>query len=65
MMTTYSVNIQPDRTTVSDEAIAKYLNDHPGADVEDALDHIFQLGVDSLLSKFKPENQTAPCEVCL
>lgn len=65
MMTTYSVNIQPERTTVSDEAIAKYLNDHPGADVEDALDKIFQLGVDCMLSQCKPENSTAPNEVCL
>lgn len=65
MMTTYSVNIQPDRTAASDDAIAKYLNDHPGADVEDALDRIFQLGVDCMLSKCMPENQTAPGEVCL
>ena len=65
MITTYSVNITPDRMLISDQAIALYLNNQPGADVEDALDKIFQLGVDCMLSQCKPENSTAPNEVCL
>lgn len=65
MITTYTVNITPDRMLISDQAIASYLNNQPGADVEDALDKIFQLGVDCMLSQCKPENSTAPNEVCL
>ena len=65
MITTYTVNITPDRMLISDQAIDLYLNSQPGADVEDALDKIFQLGVDCMLSQCKPENSTAPNEVCL
>lgn len=65
MITTYTVNITPDRMLISDQAIDLYLNNQPGADVEDALDKIFQLGVDCMLSQCKPENSTAPNEVCL
>ena len=50
MITTYSINIHPGRIFKTDEAIGRFLAVHDTADVEDALDAIFQRGVDAMLS---------------
>jgi hypothetical protein len=65
MKTTYSVNIMPDRMVITDKAIGMFLNASPAADVEDALDEIFKLGVDAMISRANPQESTAPNEVCL
>ena len=65
MQTTYSVNIQPNRMVITDKAIGMFLNASPAADVEDALDEIFNLGVDAMIARTNPEESTAPNEVCL
>ena len=51
MLTTYSINIQPDRAQITDDAIRLYLEKFCTADVEDALDEIFQMGVDAMLRR--------------
>ncbi|MDO9052916.1 MAG: hypothetical protein Q7U37_03155 [Gallionella sp.] len=65
MITTYTVNIPPNRMQITDKAISLFLWNNPMADVEDALDEIFQMGVDVMIARCEPENSTAPNEVCL
>lgn len=44
-MTTYSINIAPERRVTTDMAIALHLRAHPNDSVDDALDTLFQTGV--------------------
>ncbi len=65
MITTYSVSIQHSRIVLTDKAISLFLWNNPIADVEDALEEIFQLGVDAMIARCKPENSIAPNKACL
>lgn len=46
---TYTVNIPAERAVATDTAIGIFLMLHPDASVDDALDAIFRLGVQSVL----------------
>ena len=50
MITTYTVNIAPDRMIDTDSAIGSYIRQHPDRSVEDALDYLFWLGVQVALA---------------
>lgn len=65
MITTYTVNIPPARMAATDEAISRFIEMNCLADVDDALDEIFELGVDAMIARFAPENSIVPNEVCL
>jgi len=65
MITTYTVAIQPNRIVVTDKAISLFLLNNPVADVDDALEEIFQMGVNAMNARCEPEVLTVPNEVCL
>ena len=42
---TYTVRIPPEREAETDQAIQKHLKDFPDQGVDDAIDHLFAIGV--------------------
>jgi hypothetical protein len=63
---TYTVAVTgDDQIKKADHAIEIYLRKHPAASMDDALDALFDLGVNAFICKaFPPHNSTAN-EVCL
>lgn len=63
-MNTYHYTISVDRSkmTQCDTAIELYLLQFPDASVDDALNAIFEIGVDSMIAIYVPENSKPETE---
>lgn len=57
MISTYSINIHPMFSKKTDDAIGLFLEKNSFSDVEDALDTIFQLGVDAAIELYGKKDQ--------
>lgn len=62
---TYTISVEKSNMTQCDTAIELYLYNYPDASVDDALNALFELGVNAMISVCEPENSIVSNEVCL
>jgi hypothetical protein len=57
----YTVKIPIDRQVKTDKAIQYYLDAHPDADVDEAIDQIFQIGACVMCALAQSPSDERPC----
>lgn len=63
--TTFYVNVPADRMDVCDGAIIAYMMTNPDASVDDALDAIFNVGMNVVIAINPTFHNNQPDEVCI
>lgn len=63
--TTFSVNVPADRMNVCDGAIIAYMMTNPDSSVDDALDAIFNAGINVVIAINPAFQNNQPDEVCI